>query len=101
MGLRKVGFGSILDEIKQVEEDVWTPNFSTVIECELCHNKLYYHELILEGRVLAATCECEAIKIRPFPASMAKYEHFLGVHWDGKYPKIYEIPYEEYLKNKQ
>jgi hypothetical protein len=101
MGLRKVGFGSILDEIKQAEEDVWTPNCATVIECELCSDKLYYHDLIIDEKVISMTCQCEAIRIVPFPATMARYNDFLGIKWHGKYPKIYEIPYEEYLKIKQ
>ena len=101
MGLRGIGFGNMLDEDARAELEIWIPNYSTIIECELCETKLYYHDLTKEDKVLETSCECEALKIRPIPASMTKYEDFIGVEWHGKYPKIYEIPYEEYLKNKQ
>ena len=101
MSFRGIGFGDMLNAAAQAEIETWTPNHSTVIECESCETKFYYHDLIKEDKVPTVLCECESLKIRPIPASAAKYEDFIGVEWDGEYPKIYEISYEEYLKNKQ
>jgi hypothetical protein len=100
MGLRKVGFGSILDGIKEDEEDVWTPNFSTVIECVKCYTKTYYHDLIQE-EVIDSTCECGNLRFKCIPAIEAKYECFIGVMPIDAAPAIYEIPYAEYLKIKE
>lgn len=100
MGLRTVGFGNMLDEIKQAEDDVWVPNFATVIECEKCETKLYHHDMIDKKEVKPASCECEAIKIEPIPATLCRYKHFIGVKPNGVEPKIYDIPYQEYLKTK-
>jgi len=101
MGLRTVGFGNILDEIKQAEEDVWVPNFLTVIECEKCETKLYYHDLIEGKKVKPTSCECGSIKIEALEATLCRYDHFIGVKTNGVKPKIYEIPYEDYLKTKE
>jgi len=101
MALRTVGFGNILDEIKKAEEDVWTPTYSTVIECEKCETKLYYHDIADREEVIPTSCKCGSIQIVPVTASMARYNHFIGVQPRDTPPKIYEIPYEEYLKIKQ
>tara|TARA_Y100001937_G_scaffold127189_2_gene198663 strand:+ start:1659 stop:1964 length:306 start_codon:yes stop_codon:yes gene_type:complete len=101
MGLRTVGFGNILDEIRKAEEDVWVPNFSTVIECEKCETKLYYHDLVEGKKVKPTSCECGAIKIEAIKATLCRYDHFIGVKPTGVKPKIYEVPYEEYLKTKE
>ena len=100
MGLRTVGFGNILDEIKRAEEDVWVPDFATVVECEKCETKLYYHDMIDKKEVKPTSCECGAIKIVPIKATLCRYSHFIGVKPSGVEPKIYEIPFEEYLKTK-
>lgn len=100
MGLRTVGFGNMLDEIKQAEEDVWIPNFSTVIECVKCYTKTYYHDLIKEEE-LDQTCECGNLHFKGVPAWQAKYKHFIGIVPRESAPDIYEIPYDEYLKTKE
>ena len=100
MGLRTVGFGNILDEIRRAEEDVWVPDFATVVECEKCETKLYYHDMADKKEVKPTSCECGAIKIVPIKATLCRYNHFIGVKPSGVEPKIYDIPYEEYLKTK-
>jgi len=100
MGLRTVGFGNILDEIKRAEEAIWKPTFATVIECEKCETKLYYHDITDKKEVKPASCECGAIKIEPVKATLCRYNHFIGVKPNGVEPKIYEIPFEDYLKTK-
>ena len=100
MGLRTVGFGNILDEIRRAEEDVWVPDFATVVECEKCETKLYYHDMIDKKEVKPTSCECGAIKIVPIKATLCRYSHFIGVKPSGVEPKIYDVPYEEYLKIK-
>jgi hypothetical protein len=100
MGLRTVGFGNMLDEIKQAEDDVWIPNFSTVIECVKCYTKTHYHDLI-QGKELDQACECGNLRFKAVPATQAKYTHFIGVVPREAAPAIYEIPYEEYLKTKE
>ena len=100
MGLRKVGFGSILDEIKEAEEDVWIPSYSTVIECVKCYTKTYYQDLIQE-EVIDSTCECGNLRFKSIPATEARYECFIGVIPIEAAPTIYQIPYDEYLKTKE
>ena len=76
MGLRTVGFGNMLDEIKQAEDDVWIPNYSTVIECVRCYTKTHYHDLIQEDE-LDQTCECGNLRFKAVAATQAKYTHFI------------------------
>jgi len=97
MGLRKVGFGDILND---AEEDVWIPSFSTVIECVKCYTKTYYHDLI-QAEVIDSTCECGNLRFKCIPATLAKYKCFIGVMPIRAAPDIYEISYDEYLKMKE
>lgn len=101
MNKRAIGFGNILDEEAQALEEIWTPTCSTVIECEKCETKLYYHDVADKEEVISTACKCESIRIVPVTASMARYNHFVGIKPRDTRPKIYEIPYEEYLKIKQ
>jgi hypothetical protein len=98
MGVRKIGFGNMHEEdaAAHVEEP---PAFITIIKCELCEEKLYYHELVVTDNI-DASCECEAIICGNLPATGAKFKNFLAVRSHGRYPKIYDVPYEEYLKTK-
>jgi hypothetical protein len=99
MGVRKIGFGNMFeeDEADPTEEP---PIFITIIKCELCEEKLYYHELITAENI-DASCECGDIICGTLSATEAKFKNFLTVQHHGQYPKIYDIPYEEYLKNKR
>tara|TARA_R110000824_G_scaffold142824_2_gene310117 strand:+ start:4947 stop:5243 length:297 start_codon:yes stop_codon:yes gene_type:complete len=98
MGVRKIGFGTVREEdtTPHVED---RPTFVTIIQCDLCEEKLYYHELIATDDI-DASCECGAIMCGNLPATGAKFKNFLAVRSHGRYPKIYDVPYEEYLKTK-